>query len=273
MSGIPTGPQPILSPVKRLSFRHDGLTLSYLDNGGDGPVLVALHGHWMEAVTFAPLAARLAPAWRVVALDQRGHGDSDHAPSYTRDAYLGDLGALIAHLGIDLVALLGHSLGGVNAYQFAARHPDRVRGLVVEDIGAVVAADVDFVLGWAGTFPTREQLGERVGPRFQPYLEDSFRETSGGWRLAFDPQDMVTSQLELNGDHWVDWLAADCPALLIRGDDSRLTTAEHLGEMAARRPNTRLVTLHGGHVVHTDDPVAFGDAVAGFLAGLGQARG
>ena len=64
--------------------------LSCLDNSGDGPVLVALHGHWMEGVTFAPLAAPLAPlaaplapAWRVLALDQGGHGDSDHAPSYS----------------------------------------------------------------------------------------------------------------------------------------------------------------------------------------------
>lgn len=256
----------------RHTFLHDGLTLSYLDGGGDGPALVALHGHWMEGVTFAPLAARLAPAWRVIALDQRGHGHSDHAPTYTRDAYLGDLGALLAHLGLAEVALLGHSLGGVNAYQFAARHPERVRGLIVEDIGADVAADVDFVLGWAGTFATREQLGERVGPRFRPYLEDSFRETPGGWRLAFDPRDMVTSQAELNGDHWVDWLATDCPALLVRGDSSRLTTPEHLVEMAALRPGTRLTTLHGGHVVHADDPEAFGDAVAGFLAGLGPAR-
>ncbi len=84
----------------------------------------------MEGVTFAPLAAARAPAWRVVALDQRGHGHSDHAPragGYAREAYLGDVTALVAHLGLDTAVLLGNSLGGVNAYQFAARRPARAR--------------------------------------------------------------------------------------------------------------------------------------------------
>ncbi len=256
-----------VEPMRRHAFEHGGLTLSYLDAGGGGPVLVALHGHWMEARTFAPLAAALRP-WRVVALDQRGHGYSDRPHTYRRDDYLGDLAALYGHLGLESVVLLGHSLGGVNAYQFAARRPEQVRGLIVEDIGAVVEADVGFVLGWSGTYPTCEQLAERVGGRFLPYLTDSFRETAAGWRLAFDPTDMVESQRELDGDHWADWLTSDCPALLVRGDESRLTTAAHLAEMAARRPNTRLVTLHGGHVVHMDDPTGFAQAVRTFLWAL-----
>jgi esterase len=257
--------------MQRHYFRHDGLTLSYLDAAGDGPVLVALPSHWMEGVTYAPLAAALAPAWRVVALDQRGHGHSDHAPrvsGYTRDAYLGDLAALFAHLGLDTAVLLGNSLGGVNAYQFAARHPERVRALIIEDIGAVVADDTSFALSWGGTFPSREALAERVGPRFRPYLEDAFRETTEGWRLAFDPRDMVASQGQLNGDHWVDWLATTCAALLIRGRESRVTTPEMVEQMAARRPNTRLVTLAGGHVVHLDDPAGFAAVVQAFLQAL-----
>ena len=84
--------------MKRHNFSHDGLTLSYLDAGGDAPVLIALPAHWMEGVTYAGLADALAPRWRTVALDQRGHGYSDHAPregGYTRDAYLGDIAALV----------------------------------------------------------------------------------------------------------------------------------------------------------------------------------
>ena len=120
----------------RHEFRHDGLRLSYLDGGRGDRVLIALHAHIMEAATFVPLAAVLAPEWRVLALDQRGHGYSDHAPTYTRDDYIGDLEAFIDHLGVSDSVLLGNSLGGVNAYQFAARHPERVRGLVIEDLGA-----------------------------------------------------------------------------------------------------------------------------------------
>jgi hypothetical protein len=47
--------------MKRYQFQHDGLMFSYLDAGGDGRILVALHAHWMEGLTFAPLAAELAP--------------------------------------------------------------------------------------------------------------------------------------------------------------------------------------------------------------------
>src|ERR1700730_891727 len=124
--------------MQRHNFQHDGLNLSYLDNGGVDETLVALHSHWMEGQTFASLAAALASGWPVIALDQRGHGYSGHASTYMREDYWGDLDVLFAHLGISRAVLLGNSLGGVNAYQFAARHPDYVRALIVEDIGAVV---------------------------------------------------------------------------------------------------------------------------------------
>jgi pimeloyl-ACP methyl ester carboxylesterase len=251
--------------MERHEFWCDGLRLSYLDAGGDGPAVLTLHAHFMEAVTFAPLAAVLAPEWRVIALDQRGHGYSDHATSYTRDDYLGDLEALVEHLRVSQVVLLGNSLGGVNAYQFAARHPQQVRGLVIEDIGAEVRDDIGFVLAWEGQFASRDALVERVGPRLAPYLEDSFRETSAGWRLAFDPRDMVASQQSLLGDHWGDWLATECPALLIRGSDSRVTTQAAAEQMVSRRPNARLKTLDGGHVVHADNPKEFVNVVRAFL--------
>lgn len=257
--------------LKRHYFQSGGLTLSYLDAGGDGPVLVALPAHWMEAVTYAPLAAALAPEWRVVALDQRGHGYSDHASTeggYTREAYIDDLMALFTHVGLETAVVLGNSLGGVNAYQFAARHPERASALIIEDIGVVMDDDTSFALSWGGVFPTRAALVDRVGPQFLPYLEDAFRETPAGWELAFDPRDTVASQIQLNGDHWADWLATDCPALLIRGRESRLTTAEIIEQMAARRPNTSVVTLDGGHVLHVDNPIGFTDAVRTFLQSL-----
>jgi len=254
--------------VERREFRHDGLKLSYLDSCGEGRALIALHAHFMEAVTFAPLAAVLAPEWRLVALDQRGHGDSDHASSYTRGDYAGDIEAFLRHLGLSDVVLLGNSLGGVNAYQFAAWHPEQVRGLIVEDIGAEVWDDLSFVLPWEGSFATREALAERVGPRLLPYLQDSFREGRAGWRLAFEPREIVASGKGLSGDHWGDWLNSACPALLIRGRDSRVTTQAGLEAMALRRPNTRLELLDGGHVAHLDNPAGFANAVTGFLREL-----
>jgi esterase len=253
--------------MKRFCFEHAGLTFSYLDSGDPLPILIALHAHWMEGSTFVPLAGELRSEWRIVALDQRGHGYSDHAETYSREDYLGDLDALFAHLQVQEAVLLGNSLGGVNAYQYAARRPERIRALIIEDIGVVEApGDMPPYLNWAGVFPTREELEGRIGQRFAPYLRDSFRETAAGWRLAFEPREMMLSQACLEGNYWRDWLSTSCPALVIRGSESRVTTAAHITEMVSRRTNTQMLTLTGGHVVHSDDPVSFAQAVRSFLA-------
>jgi esterase len=251
--------------LKRSAFQHAGLTLSFLDAGGERPVIIALHAHWMEGVTFAPLAEAMASEWRLIALDQRGHGYSDHAVTYSREDYLGDIEALFRHLGLKQAVLLGNSLGGVNAYQFAARHPERVRALVIEDIGVEITDGLPPMPGWDGTFETREELENQIGPRMLPYLCDSIRQTKDGWRLAFNPRDMLLSQAAMAGDHCSDWLATDCPALLIRGSESRVTTAVEMQQLAERRPNTQLRTLQGGHVLHQDNLNAFAAAVQEFL--------
>jgi pimeloyl-ACP methyl ester carboxylesterase len=143
-----------------------------------------------------------------------------------------------------------------------------VRGLIIEEIGATVLADTSFVLAWEGVFATRQQLEERVGPRFRPYLEQSFRQTTQGWKLAFDVHDVMASQDGLAGDHWDDWLASDCPALVIRGSQSRVTNIEEIEQMGKRRPNTQILTLEGGHVIHMDAAPAFTAAVQEFLKRL-----
>jgi esterase len=257
---------------ERHTFLHDNLTFSYLDSGvysdGDQRVLIALHAHLMEAATFVALGEFLSPPWRVIALDQRGHGHSNHARSYTRADYLSDLEALFAHTGLQQAVLLGSSLGGVNAFQFAARHPIRVRALILEDIGAIVSDDIRFILPWAGVSSTRQALIAKVGERFAPYLFDSFRCTDAGWTLAFEPSEMVASQNHLCGNHWQDFLTTSCPTLLIRGSQSRVTTPELLEQMSLRRPNTTLVTLEGGHIVHMDQPALFNTTVLQFLNSL-----
>ncbi|HWW88779.1 MAG TPA: alpha/beta hydrolase, partial [Vicinamibacterales bacterium] len=140
-----------------------------------------------------------------------------------------------------------------------------VRALVIEEASAEISLDTSFVLEWTGTFKTREELERKVGARLATSLRDSLRETAEGWRLAFEPGDMVTSQAHVNGNHWADWLATSCPALLIRGQDSRVTTQEHLQQMESRRPNTHFLTLQGGHIVHLDNAAGFAEAVKKFL--------
>lgn len=251
--------------MDRLSFKSDGLTLSYLDSGGGLPTVIMLHAHWMEGATFDTLAESLASEWRTIALDQRGHGFSDHARTYLRADYLADLDALFDHLRLQSAVLLGNSLGGVNAYQYAARRPERVSALIIEDIGVEIAGELPPMEGWEGTYPSRDELASRIGSRLAPYLEPSFRSTPQGWRLAFEPSDMRLSEAGMKGSHWNDWCATVCPALLIRGAESRVTTATEASEMAARRPGTQLLTLNGGHVLHKDCPDAFAEAVRRFL--------
>lgn len=264
MDKLGTLPLPTMGEPARGAVDIKGRRLSYLDFGGAGRPLLALHGHFGEARTFAPLARELGPDWRVIALDQRGHGCSDRSTDYSRDGYLGDAVALLDHLGLDDVVVLGHSLGGVNAYQLAARYPHLVSALVIEDIGAEVRDDLSFCLAWPHRAPTRTALLEGLGEPAR-YLGDAIREHPDGWGLAFNPQDMVASQQRLNGDHWNDWLASDCPALLVYGTRSDVLSAEHAKNMAARRPGTRLAELPAGHTVHQTDPQGFAAAVREFL--------
>ncbi|MEV4762002.1 alpha/beta hydrolase [Micromonospora chokoriensis] len=246
-------------------FTVDGLKLSYLDFGGSGIPLLALHGHYNEASAFAPLAEALAPRWRVIALDQRGHGESDRAESYGRDDYVADVDAFHRHLGVGPVAVLGHSLGGVNAYQYAGRHPDRVTALIVEDIGAVVDCDWSFTTRLIREAPSREALTSALGAA-APYLACSFRQSKDGWRFSFDIDDTVTSQKALNGEHWKDWVSVTCPTILIHGTRSDELTAAHAREMITRRDDrATLVELPAGHVVHHDAQAEFAAVVGAFL--------
>ncbi|RSS52198.1 alpha/beta fold hydrolase [Streptomyces sp. WAC06614] len=256
-----------LGPLPGTIELDGGRQLSYTDHGGPGAPLLALHGHFHNGRTWDRLAAGLGPGWRLITLDQRGHGASDRAAQYDREGYLADAAALLERLGVGPAVVLGHSLGGVNAYQLAARRPDLVRGLVVEDIGAVVDTDLSFALDWPRRGASREEFLTGLGDAAR-FLGDSLREYEDGWGTAFVPEDMVVSQQLLNGDHWADWLAVRVPTLLVRGERSDCLSAGHAREMAARRPGVRLVELPAGHVVHADDPEGFGAAVGEFLGRL-----
>jgi pimeloyl-ACP methyl ester carboxylesterase len=220
----------------------------------------------MQASGYNKIAAELLLNWRVIALDQRGHGFSDHANSYTREDYLDDLAALIQHLKIEEpVVLMGNSLGGVNAYQFAARCLKLVKAMIIEDIGVDISGDVSFSLNWKGAFKTKKELEEKIGPRFLPYLKDSIHETKEGFTLTFDVEEMIISHNHVYGNHWDDWLKSDCSCLVIRGEDSRVTTKEQFEQMSVRRLNTKLKTIAGSHILHMDNPIEFNKIVKAFL--------
>ncbi len=119
-----------------------GLKFHLIDWGGHGDWLVLLHGLASQAHIWDLLAPRLIDSFRVVALDQRGHGLSDKPDSgYDFAAITADLDAVLDALAIDRAVLIGHSWGGNVALQYAVEHPDRVSGLVLIDGGFLQIGD------------------------------------------------------------------------------------------------------------------------------------
>jgi esterase len=254
-----------------------GLRLAYADFGGTGVPVLALHGHFGRARAFAGLAASLAPRYRVIALEQRGHGLSESDGDFSPDAYVADAAEFARSLGLGPLAVLGHSMGGVVAFRLAARHPELVRALVVEEGGALnrqpeVPHPVLDVRGWPRRTPTLGELRRQVEARGIPdasYFLESAVERPGGWEFLFDAEDMMRSQEALVGDWRSDWSAATCPTLLVHGLDSFVLPTSMARQMAARRPGTTLREFPGcGHWVHDDDPPGFAAAVGEFLAAL-----
>ncbi|MEV0413827.1 alpha/beta hydrolase [Streptomyces sp. NPDC050448] len=258
----------------RHTLTVDDRTLSYLDFGGPGRPLLALHGGMSEGFAFAGLAEALGGAWRVIAPDQRGHGESDRAADYSRAGYVSDAVALLDHLGLDApVALLGYSLGGLNAVHLAAAHPHRISALInaeaALEINPAGGEWMDFLRAMQYTAPTREELLAAAGPVGSQFVAQALRPLpDGGWRLPFHPQDMLDSVEACRGDHWAAWLGSECPALLIHGTRSTSLPQEQADAMVSRRPGTSYTPLDGDHFLPFTGPEAFHEAVGKFLATL-----
>ncbi|MGW1195273.1 alpha/beta fold hydrolase [Streptomyces sp. NPDC002536] len=246
---------------------------AYLDFGGPGPVLLALHGHFGRGRIFAPLAAALAGRCRVVALDQRGHGLSDNGGDSTPDAYVADAAAFLQALDLAPAVVLGHSMGGAIGFLLAHQHPELVSALVIADMTVLnqepETRPVLDVTAWPRRSPSRRALKgamEAQGIPDASYFLDSAARFDDGWGLLFDADDMMASQRALTGDFSAQWAASAQPALLLRGGDSFILTASTAQRMAAERPNTDLVELPGcGHWLHLDAPDVFAAEVRSFL--------
>ena len=97
--------------------------------------LVFLHGAWVAAAFYDTFSERFGATRHVFALDQRGHGETDHAPNYSWPLWLEDLAAFTDHVGVGHFDLVGHSMGAGHAVRFAGRYPSRVRRLVLLEGG------------------------------------------------------------------------------------------------------------------------------------------
>jgi pimeloyl-ACP methyl ester carboxylesterase len=252
-----------------------GVRLSCLDYGGGGPPVLLLHGLCGEAREWEGTATRLRPRFRVLALDQRGHGSSDRAPGrYGRDAYVADAAAAIVQLGLAPAAVVGHSMGGLNAYLLAARYPDLVHALVVVEAQASANPDGMAALRtWLRTFPVPFRTAEaaRAFMQVSGFPGEAWRELlderPDGWWPRFDVDGAIRSTVDLGErGYWEEWRTIRCPTLVVGGSDSELAQAE-LEAMAACLPHGCYTVVDGaGHTVHLDRVDVWDALLAAFLA-------
>jgi esterase len=121
--------------------RLNGLRFHYCEWGDETATpLVLLHGLMGHARTWGPFPLAMSDRFRVLALNQRGHGETEWATDYAQQQMDEDVDAFVSALGLRRIALIGQSMGGINAYLYAARHPGVVERLVIGDVGPDVLA-------------------------------------------------------------------------------------------------------------------------------------
>jgi pimeloyl-ACP methyl ester carboxylesterase len=260
-----------------------GLRLHYLDYGTPGrPPMVCLHGGGAHAHWFDPVAAGFAADYHVMALDQRGHGDSawTDATAYDYEHFASDLSDIVEALDLREFVLIGHSMGGNIALIYAAAHPERLDRLVVVDStmnmsGERVAAMREVGARQGRRYATREEFvtqfrvrpaGTYAAPEIVRHMGyHGCRQTDdGGWRHKFDRNVYATrntvNTLPL-------WDRIRMPALLVKGGHSHRITPAVYAEVKARAPHVELAEVpDSDHHVTLDNPAGFVHAVTAFLA-------
>jgi len=257
----------------------DGLSLFYEDQG-DGPPVLCLAGLTRNTTDFTYLVPHMAGT-RLIRLDYRGRGQSDYAEDYMTYNILRegqDAVELLDHLGIDKATIIGTSRGGLIAMALSHTHPDRLNGVVLNDIGPEVAPiGIERIMDYVGKTPPFPDLdsaadalkagNEAAFPgvpleRWREQAEFMWFEKpdDGGIGIRYDSRlrDAMIGQAGAGDapDLWqlFDGLK-DQPLASIRGQNSDLFTAETQGEMNARHPDMiTAVVPDRGHVPFLDEP-------------------
>jgi pimeloyl-ACP methyl ester carboxylesterase len=151
--------------------KGDGVEINLAVWEGKGKNVFCVHGLTANCRCWDGIASSLSPRHRVWAMDLRGRGFSDKPSSgYSIDHHCRDIRSLLSHLGIERVALLGHSLGAYISLAYAAKHPEQVDRLVLIDGGAKLSPGQAAKV-FAGIKPSLDRLGQ-VFPTFEAYLEN-----------------------------------------------------------------------------------------------------
>lgn len=243
-----------------------------------GPVVVLIHGLFGSLDNLGRLANTLTEAgFGVLSLDLRNHGRSPHSPSHDYPAMVADLLALLDKQGLNEVDLVGHSMGGKVAMQFALRHPQRVQKLVIVDMAPVAyptgAHDAVFagLQAVAAQAPlTRHQADACLAqhltdPAVRQFLLKSFLPGSQPcWRFNLPA-------LQANYPHILAWppvtAAYPGPSLFIKGELSPYLQPSHQAAIQQQFPQAKARLVVGaGHWLHAEKPLLFNKLVVDFLS-------
>lgn len=276
-----------------------GLALHYLEWGEpNGEPLVLVHGFldlaysWQAFV--AALQATTDRALRIIAPDCRGHGDSGWVGAggyYHFSDYVFDLDCVIRAAGIVRCKLIGHSMGGTIAFQYAGTFANRVSKLVlIEGVGPVGMKFSDAPLRmnqWItevhqrGRNHFREYTSVEAGAsqlgQSNPRLNDAFalglaragmkQNHHGKWVWKFDPLHRTAAPQPFYSEQALEFFRRiECPVLIVDGQESRQTRrTDKQPRYEAMRDQRRVAIDNAGHMVHQDNPGRLAEAVASFL--------
>jgi pimeloyl-ACP methyl ester carboxylesterase len=259
----------------------NGLRLHYLDWGNAGkPPLIMLHGIGRDAHSFDHIAPRFSSDYHVIAVDLRGHGDSAWHPegAYLVEDYVKDLEALVDERGLRGLVLLGNSTGGRVVQVYAGLHPDRVRALVVEDVGPERPADIaagfarrvqQDANGWSSEEELVAQLRAQDSKTSEELLRAHARSATkrrDDGRLVWkrDPnlvKGFVPTEL------WQHVRRITSPTLYVLGGRSTIVSAATQDQLKKTIPGVEIVVMPGiGHYPHLEAPTEYVELVKGFLA-------
>jgi esterase len=253
------------------------MQLNYRQYSQAGPPLVLLHGLYGNQANLAWLARQMTGSFAVFAMDARNHGQSGWQPTMSYAELAGDLLETIDALGLESVHLLGHSMGGKTAMQFALRNPGRVQSLVVIDIAPVdYHKPHDHVIGALqqlelATLASRQDADTRLAAGIpekgvRDFLLTNLQRDAEGrfsWRINLPV-------LAANFPVLTGWPAStarwDGPALFIRGEHSTYIQPAHEADIRRQFPAAEIATVHeAGHWVHSEKPAEVLQLVSGFL--------
>ena len=252
----------------------NGLTIHYLDWGGDSPRnLLLAHGQGGNAHNWDHIARELREEFRVIALDQRGHGDSSHTrEGYAVTAFAEDLAAFAEAIGIVPCDYVGASLGARNAIPYAGDNPTHLKHLVCLDYGpemSVASAQKQIggmnrrPLGWR-SIDEYVEMSIQANPR--PSAEYYRNTAQHGLRLNYAGKYVPKQDPDLfwiNGSFganevpllWEKWAQIRCPILELKGAESDFLSPEIVSRMRESQPSLQFIEVpDSGHPIASDNP-------------------